>query len=53
VVRRIFRPLIEPKPDWLFTRRDEAHGGRKRDRKVERAAPRGESRVDPTGSRRD
>jgi fucose 4-O-acetylase-like acetyltransferase len=40
-VRRVFRPLIEPKPDWLFTHRDE--------RKARRSGP---SRVDPTGSRR-
>lgn len=41
LVRRIFRPLIEPKPDWLFTHRD--------DRRARRA---GASRTDPTGSRR-
>jgi fucose 4-O-acetylase-like acetyltransferase len=40
LVRRLFRPLIEPKPNWLFTTRD-ARG---------RA---GASRTDPTGSRRD
>lgn len=38
LIRRIFRPLIEPKPRWLFVRLD--------------AEPRRESRVDPTGSRR-
>ncbi|RUR01093.1 acyltransferase family protein [Labedella endophytica] len=38
-VRRVFRPLIEPKPRWLFSDNP--------DRK------RGESRTDPTGSRRD
>jgi fucose 4-O-acetylase-like acetyltransferase len=60
LVRRIFRPLIEPKPDWLFTTRDlpgeqkkVRKRDRKRDRRAERPAPRGESRVDPTGSRRD
>lgn len=41
LVRRIFRPLIEPKPDWLFTHRD---------RRADRA---GASRTDPTGARRD
>jgi fucose 4-O-acetylase-like acetyltransferase len=38
IVRRIFRPIIEPKPRWLFIEVDEKHGG--------------ESRTDPTGSRR-
>ncbi len=38
IVRRVFRPLIEPRPRWLFIRLDE---------------PRGPSRTDPTGSRRD
>lgn len=38
-VRRIFRPLIEPKPSWLFLARD--------------SKPAAPSRVDPTGSRRD
>ncbi len=38
VVRRVFRPLIEPKPRWLFIRLDER--------------PAGPSRTDPTGSRR-
>ena len=41
LVRRVFRPLIEPKPEWLFTHRDQ--------RAARRAGP---SRVDPTGSRR-
>ncbi|PJJ72769.1 fucose 4-O-acetylase-like acetyltransferase [Diaminobutyricimonas aerilata] len=36
LVRRVFRPIIEPKPDWLFVDRD---AGRT-------------SKVDPTGSRR-
>jgi fucose 4-O-acetylase-like acetyltransferase len=44
LVRRVFRPLIEPKPDWLFTHRDE--------RKARRFRERGPSRIDPTGSRR-
>jgi len=39
LVRRVFRPLIEPKPGWLFAA-GEARGRR------------GASRVDPTGSRR-
>lgn len=38
-VRRVFRPLIEPKPRWLFVDDDRRRQG--------------ESRVDPTGSRRD
>lgn len=37
-VRRVFRPLIEPKPDWLFATRDER--------------PPAPSRIDPTGARR-
>jgi peptidoglycan/LPS O-acetylase OafA/YrhL len=47
LVRRIFRPLIEPKPGWLFTHRDATPGRPRRRRR-----PR-ESRTDPTGSRRD
>jgi fucose 4-O-acetylase-like acetyltransferase len=38
VVRRVFRPIIEPKPTWLFVEQDDRR--------------RGESKVDPTGSRR-
>jgi fucose 4-O-acetylase-like acetyltransferase len=38
IVRRVFRPLIEPKPRWLFS--------------SEAEQPTGVSRVDPTGSRR-
>ncbi len=38
LVRRIFRPLVEPKPKWLFIALDD-----------DRPA----SRVDPTGSKRD
>ena len=37
-VRRVFRPLIEPKPDWLFIELEDDVTG--------------PSRVDPTGSRR-
>ena len=44
IVRKVFRPLIEPKPRWLFTRNALADG---------RERPRGQSRVDPTGSRRN
>lgn len=40
IVRRVFRPLIEPKPRWLFASNANEE-------------PAGESRVDPTGSRRD
>ncbi|MDF1479677.1 acyltransferase family protein [Leifsonia sp. H3M29-4] len=42
LVRRVFRPLVEPKPRWLFREVDDAP-----------AAPGGPSRTDPTGSRRD
>jgi len=45
LVRRIFRPLVEPKPRWLFVAETAA--------KAPAKANRGESRVDPTGSRRD
>jgi fucose 4-O-acetylase-like acetyltransferase len=38
LVRRLFRPIIEPKPDWIFV-----------DRSDDRPPP----RRDPTGSRRD
>jgi fucose 4-O-acetylase-like acetyltransferase len=44
LVRRVFRPLIEPKPQWLFLRLD---GPDSAD-----PIPHGASRVDPTGSRR-
>ena len=37
LVRKVFRPIVEPKPRWLFIRLEE---------------PAGPSRVDPTGSRR-
>ena len=43
LVRRIFRPIIEPKPRWLFVARDEP--GKK-------GGPMRETRIDPTGSRR-
>ncbi len=39
IVRRVFRPLIEPKPRWLFKQLDDAQ-----------SSP---SKRDPTGSRRD
>jgi hypothetical protein len=41
LVRRIFHPIIEPKADWLFSRRGE-------DEKPARP-----SRRDPTGARRN
>ncbi|MEO6116218.1 MAG: fucose 4-O-acetylase, partial [Pseudolysinimonas sp.] len=44
IVRQVFRPLIEPRPRWLFTR-NAVMGARER--------PKGQSRKDPTGSRRD
>ena len=53
LVRKIFRPLIEPKPDWLFAKRDVRPTAVEARPSAERPAPRGESRVDPTGSRRD
>ncbi len=43
LVRRVFRPIIEPKPRWLFIELDT---GKKR-------IPAGPSRKDPTGSIRD
>ncbi|MGV8882202.1 MAG: acyltransferase family protein [Rhodoglobus sp.] len=38
LVRKVFRPIIEPKPRWLFAKLDDK--------------PAGQSRTDPTGSRR-
>ncbi|WP_240606008.1 acyltransferase family protein [Planctomonas deserti] len=38
-VRRVFRPLVEPRPRWLFVEADDS--------------PARSSRTDPTGSRRD
>jgi len=38
LVRKVFRPLIEPKPKWLFVELPDEKPG--------------ESRTDPTGSRR-
>jgi fucose 4-O-acetylase-like acetyltransferase len=52
VVRRIFRPLVEPKPDWLFSRRDQRARRRDRDR-PDRNPQTGSLRTDPTGSRRE
>jgi fucose 4-O-acetylase-like acetyltransferase len=56
LIRRIFRPLIEPKPLWLFTKEEkpaieheEAHPARQGQRDVAGKM----SRIDPTGSRRD
>ncbi|MHC5796915.1 acyltransferase family protein [Lacisediminihabitans sp. FW035] len=43
LVRRVFRPIIEPKPRWLFIELDT---GKQR-------KPAGPSRRDPTGSTRD
>jgi fucose 4-O-acetylase-like acetyltransferase len=50
LVRKVFRPLIEPKPDWLFTKRDERRAARAGGTASTRATR--ESRTDPTGSRR-
>jgi fucose 4-O-acetylase-like acetyltransferase len=52
LVRRIFRPLIEPKPEWLFTHRDERARRRDHDRH-DRDPQTGSLRTDPTGSRRE
>jgi len=43
LVRRVFRPIIEPKPRWLFVPQDDP--GKK-------GGPMRETRIDPTGSRR-
>ncbi len=45
LVRRVFRPLIEPKPRWLFVDESKPETAQRMDSGV--------SRVDPTGSRRD
>ena len=38
IVRRVFRPIVEPKPRWLFIETDDR--------------PAGQSKTDPTGARR-
>jgi fucose 4-O-acetylase-like acetyltransferase len=50
LIRTIFRPIIEPKPMWLFAKPDE-----KELAATEKAAGRNskQSRIDPTGSKRD
>ncbi|MEZ5190592.1 MAG: acyltransferase family protein [Schumannella sp.] len=48
LVRRVFRPLIEPKPWWLFATRDPVTGSVTTIPRTRATA----SRVDPTGSRR-
>jgi fucose 4-O-acetylase-like acetyltransferase len=54
IIRRIFRPLIEPKPLWLFTREEKpAVVDGHQDRASTGAAQSKVSRIDPTGSRRD
>ena len=50
LVRRVFRPIIEPKPRWLFIEIDDRADGT--ERRPERK-PAGPSRRDPTGSVRD
>ena len=52
LIRRIFRPLIEPKPKWLFIELPEEKRDAPRNA-TSRPERRGESRTDPTGSRRD
>jgi len=49
IVRTVFRPLIEPKPRWLFIELDDRPG---RPRTDKPARTDGSSRTDPTGSRR-
>jgi fucose 4-O-acetylase-like acetyltransferase len=51
LIRTVFRPLIEPKPRWLFTREEKRAGSAGESRGRESSG--GFSRVDPTGSRRD
>ena len=46
-VRRIFWPLIEPRPGWLFVKERERPGDKEKP-----AGPERSSRTDPTGSRR-
>jgi fucose 4-O-acetylase-like acetyltransferase len=50
LIRRIFRPLIEPKPLWMFTREERPAVGAEETGAPDRRGR--ESRVDPTGSRR-
>ncbi len=56
LVRRVFRPLIEPKPDWLFRPLDEtkkpAGGAQDPRARTDRHPTTGSLRTDPTGSRR-
>jgi len=49
IVRTVFRPLIEPKPRWLFIELDDKPGRTRTDKP---ARTDGSSRTDPTGSRR-
>lgn len=49
IVRKVFRPLIEPKPRWLFIEIDDRADGKER---TKERKPVGPSRIDPTGSRR-
>jgi len=44
LVRRVFRPIIEPKPRWLFAKQTALTG--------KDGGPVRETRTDPTGSRR-
>lgn len=46
-IRWLFRPIIEPKPRWLFLDSDTVAGTKLRDKSLR------PSRTDPTGSRRD
>ena len=52
LVRRVFRPIIEPKPDWLFAD-STLHAGAPPEEQKKKKHTRSASRVDPTGSRRD
>lgn len=56
LIRRIFRPIIEPKPDWLFHPVDDtkkpAGGAQGTRARTDRNPTTGSLRTDPTGSRR-
>jgi len=53
LVRRIFWPLIEPRPAWLFVKEKDKHGDKDGPGHKEKpAGPERSSRTDPTGSRR-
>jgi fucose 4-O-acetylase-like acetyltransferase len=53
LIRRVFRPLIEPKPLWLFTKEEKSDVYSEETRPAGSTSANKTSRVDPTGSRRD